>query len=193
MANQNIDIREGMSVFDENKGLLGKVERLSGNSFYLNGQQYPVSSITRYDQKGLYLSGMGQQEAVLPVVEEQMAVGKREVERGGARITTHVTEQPVEAQVNLRDEQIKIDRQAVNRPLTAADQAILQNGAAIEVTETDEEPVVAKQARVVEEVRVGKQVSERTETVRDSVKRTDVEVEQLDGQTENRPMTDRNR
>jgi len=47
----------------------------------------------------------------------------------------------------------------------------------VEVTETAEEPVVRKQARVVEEVVVGKEQEERTETVRDTVRRTEVEVE----------------
>ena len=48
------------------------------------------------------------------------------------------------------------------------------------VTKHAEVPVVAKEARIVEEVVVGKNVSERTETVRDTVKRTDVEVEETD-------------
>jgi len=49
----------------------------------------------------------------------------------------------------------------------------------IEVRETMEEPVISKTARVVEEVVVGKEVRERTETVGDIVRRTDVEIEQL--------------
>jgi len=49
--------------------------------------------------------------------------------------------------------------------------------ATIEVTETDEEAVVRKHARVVEEVVVRKDVQEHTETVRDTVRRTEVEVE----------------
>jgi len=50
----------------------------------------------------------------------------------------------------------------------------------MEVREKSEEAVVQKQARVVEEVRVGKEVNERTETVRDTVRRTDVQVEETD-------------
>ena len=120
-------------------------------------------------------------EEVLPVMQEELAVGKREVQRGGARIFTRVTEQPVEEQVQLREEQINIDRQPVNRAVTDADMAAFKDGV-IELTETDEEAVVSKQARVVEEVRVGKEVTERTETIRDNVRRTDVEVEQIPAQ-----------
>jgi stress response protein YsnF len=50
---------------------------------------------------------------------------------------------------------------------------------AIEVTATAEEPMVSKQARVAEEVVIGKGVAERTETVRDTMRRTEVELEQL--------------
>lgn len=51
-----------------------------------------------------------------------------------------------------------------------------------EIRETREEPVVSKQERVVEEVVVGKTSQDRTETVRDKVRRTDVEVERSAGE-----------
>ena len=63
--------------------------------------------------------------------------------------------------------------------MTGADQAF-QEGV-IEMQETSEVPVVAKTARVVEEVVVGKTATDRTETVRDTVKRTDVQVDHVDG------------
>ncbi len=71
-----------------------------------------------------------------------------------------------------------MNRQAVNR---AADEADLRGGQeeVIEVKEYAEEPVISKEARVVEEVRVNKESSERKETVKDKVRRTEVEVENL--------------
>ncbi len=83
----------------------------------------------------------------------------------------------------MREEHVTVERRPVNRAVSDADVSAFKEGT-IEVTETAEEAVVAKQARVVEEVVVGKQVEERTETVRDTVRRTDVEVEQIaDDQT----------
>lgn len=119
------------------------------------------------------------QSVTVPVVEEQIAVGKREIQRGGARIHTHVIEKPVTETVTLRQEEVVVDRHAVNRPVSGTD---LQNAfqeTTIRVTERDEVPVVAKEARVVEEVTIGKQQTERTETIRDTVRRTDVDVEEL--------------
>jgi uncharacterized protein (TIGR02271 family) len=117
-------------------------------------------------------------ELKVPVVEEELQVGKRQVQRGGVRVYSRLTETPVEETVRLRQEQVKVDRRPVDRPASEADLAGLREGA-VEVTATAEEPVVSKQARVVEEVVVGKEVSEHTETVRDTVRRTEVEVEQL--------------
>jgi hypothetical protein len=89
-----------------------------------------------------------------------------------------VTEKPVEQQVTVRQEHVHIERHAVDRPADERDLAATQEGT-IEVTETKEEPVVRKQARVVEEVVVSKDVEEHTEKVRDTVRRTEVEVEPL--------------
>jgi len=116
-------------------------------------------------------------QTTIPIVEEELAVGKRAVRRGGVRVISTVTEKPVEEQVTLREERVRIDRRAVDRPATEADFAAASNTGAIEVTEMNEEAVVSKEARVVEEVIVGKETTERTETIRDTVRRTDVEVE----------------
>ncbi len=115
-------------------------------------------------------------EAVIPVVEEQLEVGKRQVQRGGARIHTTVTERPVQEQVTLREERVSVERRDVDRPVTDADMAFKEQ--TFEVTETAEVPVVAKTAHVVGEVVIGKEATERTETVRDTVRRTDIDVDE---------------
>jgi len=117
-------------------------------------------------------------EVKVPVVEEQIEVGKRQVRRGGVRLYTRVIERPVEETVRLRDERVTVERHPVDRLASEADIAGFKEQT-IEVTETDEEPVVSKQTRVVEEVVLSKAVEERTETVRDAARRTEVEVEPL--------------
>ncbi len=118
-------------------------------------------------------------EVALPVMEEQLRVGKREVAGGGVRVHSRVTERPVEETVTLREEHVNVERRPVDRAVSEADMATMRDGT-IEMTETSEEAVVSKQARVVGEVVVSKDVTEREESVRDTVRRTDVEVEQLD-------------
>ena len=120
-------------------------------------------------------------EAVIPVIEEELAVGKRQIQRGGVRVFQRVTERPVQESVSLHEEHVTIERVAVDRPVTSADAAFREG--TIEVTETAEVPVVAKDARVVEEVVVGKTATDRVETISDTVRRTDVEVEEIPGTT----------
>jgi len=114
------------------------------------------------------------------VVEENLQVGKRAVETGGVRVKSNVQAVPVEEEVRLRQEHVEVERRPVDRPATAADLNTFKEGT-LEVRETQEKPVVSKEARVVEEVRVRKNVEEHTEKVRDTVRRTDVEVEPIAG------------
>jgi len=114
------------------------------------------------------------EQIAIPVVEEELAIGKRLIRRGGVRVYTSVTEMPVEEQVTLREEHVEVTRRPADRAATASDMAASESP--IEITETAEEPVVSKQAKVVEEVVVKKEATERTETVKDTVRRKDVDV-----------------
>lgn len=141
---------------------------------------YTSGSTTNYNTTNT-VGTTNTDEIVVPVTEEQLQVGKREVEGGGVRVRAHTEEIPVNEQVTLRDERVQIDRQAVDRPVSATDTAFQETS--FEVRERDEEAVISKQARVVEEVVINKDVIERTETIQDSVRRTDVEIEEIPGQT----------
>jgi uncharacterized protein (TIGR02271 family) len=124
-------------------------------------------------------TGVRDGEAI-PVVREELKVGKRAVLKGGVRVYSRVVDEPVEESVRLRQEQVRVDRTPVNREATAADLRP-GNEQVFEVKEYSEEPVVSKQARVVEEVRIRKEATERTETVRENVRHTEVNVENVAG------------
>ncbi|MBU6123361.1 YsnF/AvaK domain-containing protein [Hymenobacter siberiensis] len=112
------------------------------------------------------------------VIEEKLNVGKRTEQTGGVRLRSRIVEKPVEASVRLREEHVTVQRTPVNRPATDADFKTFKEGD-VTVTESAERAVVAKQARVVEEVSLGKRVTEREETVRETVRNTEVDVEQI--------------
>ena len=116
------------------------------------------------------------QEEVIPIVEEQLVVGKRDVSRGGVRVRSYVTETPVHEQIRLRNERVNVERRSVDQPLSAADTDAFRERT-IDMTATGEEAVVGKSARVVEEVVVSKTAEEHVEEVDDTVRRTDVEVD----------------
>ena len=116
--------------------------------------------------------------ATVPVIEETLTVGKRRVERGGIRMYTEVTETPVHEQVTLREQTATVERKAVDRPVAVTESQAFKEQT-FEVREFAEHAVVAKKARVVEEVTIRKDVADRTETIDDSVRRTDVAVEKV--------------
>jgi len=127
--------------------------------------------------------GTTEGEVAIPVVEEEIRVGKREVESGGVRVNVNVEETPVQEQVTLREERVEVERRPVDRPVDASTVSGAFQEGTFEVRERDEQAVVQKEARVVEEVVINKDVEQRTETIQDTVRRTDVDVQQVPGQT----------
>jgi len=166
-ADQAVSILDRNNTIDIDK--LGSRYRESGYKGYDETQ-------AAYTEPDLSKERDLNKQITVPIIEEQLQVGKHEVQRGGARIHTFVTERPVEENVTLREEHVTVSRHAVDRAATDAD----FKNQDITMTETNEEAVVGKTSRVVEEVVVGKTATDRTETVHDTVRRTDVEVDDLD-------------
>ena len=111
--------------------------------------------------------------------EEEMRVGKHDVEAGQVRLRKWVETEPVSEQVNLKRERAYVERQPLNEPATGAELGEEE----IDVTLRKEEPVVQKQTVAKERVSIGKDVDETTETVEGELARERVEVE---GDTEER-------
>jgi len=125
-----------------------------------------------------------QQNTTIPVIQENVEIGKQRVKTGGAYIKARIVEKPVEQTVNLQEEHLNIERKQVDRPANSTDFDTFKEGV-IEMEEHAEIPVVNKESRVVEEINVNKEVSERTETVRDTVRRTEVDIENLGDRDKN--------
>jgi uncharacterized protein (TIGR02271 family) len=113
-------------------------------------------------------------DEVIPLAEEQLEIGKRTVDRGTTRVRRYVVEKPVEQNVTLYGERVTIERRHPIEGTAAAGGAFEER--TVEVRETEEVPVVGKTARVVEEVAIRKEATERTEAVKDTVRREEVEV-----------------
>jgi stress response protein YsnF len=121
----------------------------------------------------------GDTDKSIPIIEERMNVGKREVERGGVHMRSRIVERPVEEHLRLREEHVDIERNKVNRPATDRDFQNFKEGE-INITERAEVPVVNKEARVVEEIKINKHTEQHDETVKGTVRKTEVDVDKLD-------------
>ena len=122
----------------------------------------------------------------MQLAEESLSVGKRVVNHGGTRIRRFVVETPVEQSVNLRDEKVTLERRPVTDGRPATDSFSEKT---IEMMESAEEAVVSKTACVVEEVGLRKEASDRVETVRDTVRKEQVEVEKVPSSTNSTTTT----
>jgi uncharacterized protein (TIGR02271 family) len=120
------------------------------------------------------------EEQHIPIVEEELRVGKREVSRGGARVRSYIREIPVHEQVTLREEHVSVERRPVDQKIAAADlnSGDLLRDRTIEMTEKAEEAVVAKEARVREELVVKKTAEQHVEQIDDTVRRTELDVDE---------------
>ncbi len=174
------DVDDASQIMDRHN--LVNVNAL-GEHWKTQGWSQFDESLEPYDDDKLsehrdYL-GSDEGRQTLEEIEERLEVGKRRVERGHIRAYTHVTEQPVEESVELRQEEVLVDRKRVDRPATDAD----FNEREIDITETDEEAVVSKKAHVTEEVTLGKDVKINQEVIRDTLRKQEVEVERDDATT----------
>ena len=138
-----------------------------------------VAIMERYEaSQGKGSQGSGREETV-QVVEEELSVGKRKVASGGVRVTTSVSERPVTETVRLREEHVEAERRPADRTLSAKEAEAAFEEKTVEMMGTSEEVEVRKEARVVGEVSLSKETKEHQQTVRDTVRRTDVEVEEI--------------
>lgn len=114
-------------------------------------------------------------DGAIPITEEHLNVGKRDISHGRVRVRSYIVEEPVNEDVNLHSEHVDVQRKPVDRPVTEKD--ALFRDRTIEAEEHGEEPVVSKDARVKEEVSLSKKGEDRKETISDKVRHTEVDID----------------
>jgi uncharacterized protein (TIGR02271 family) len=128
-------------------------------------------------RRDLALSDPAKDDNVLEVIEEQLEVGKEAVERGRMRMYSVVSQHDVSQDVSLRDETIRVQRRPANRSVQINPDLFKERS--FEMVEVDEIAKVGKTARVVEEVSLGKEVAQKVQTIKETLRRQDVQVEEI--------------
>jgi len=184
MMAKNTDIREGMQVYGANDALLGTVERVQGDGFDVAGYHYASALVARVAQNTVYVRGTGQAAAqtatdtgtiTVPVAEERLTVGKREVDLGEVNIRKTVTEEQRTVPVTLTHEEVHVEeRDVADRPATGED---LFQERTIRVALRGEEAVVSKEAVVTGEVVIDKDAVSEERQITDTVRKQRVDVD----------------
>jgi uncharacterized protein (TIGR02271 family) len=147
----------------------------------------PAEAVEDFEEERVYNA---QEEAVpvtgsdrdapIPVVEEEMKIQHRQVDKGGVNVSSHISEEPLEKEVDLRREHYYQERRPADRDATEQDLTAFEEGV-MEFNEIIEEPVIEKKARVTEEVRVIKKIDHERQTLRETLRTQQVEVEHFAG------------
>jgi uncharacterized protein (TIGR02271 family) len=126
-------------------------------------------------------------EVRMPLSEEHLEVGKREVEAGGVRLRKIIRTETVNRPVELQREEIVVERvPATGRQPTRTDVAFREEEIYIPLRR--EEAVIEKTARTTEEVRVGKKRETERREVSETLRKEEVDI-QRQGEAGNSPST----
>jgi uncharacterized protein (TIGR02271 family) len=127
-----------------------------------------------YDENRFY-GRRAEGEARMTLSEEELAVGKREVETGEVELRKRVETEHVAEPVTTRHEEVTVERRPITDPMQAREARI--EGDEIHVPLHEEEAVVQKRVVPREELVVRKQEVEETETVEADLRRERVDLE----------------
>lgn len=173
-ADEAADILDECGAVDVNESLVRPVDSIS-----------PVGQSVANTTTANTGIGVVSDATSIPIIEEELLVGKRQVQTGGVRLKSRIIERPVEEHIRLRQEFVSLERTPVNKVATEADFEAFKEGT-IEVTEHAEVAVVSKEAHVVEEISLRKDVEEKDEIVSDTVRSTVVEEEDISRENNSR-------
>ena len=183
------DIRKGTQIYGANNQLFGTVEDVQDQYVIVNGQRYETNAFSRFENNRLFLAenyagarNQNANEIRVPVAEEQLNVGKREVNGGQVNVHKSVVSEQVNMPVELRREEANIEKvNTPDRPLRAGEDAFRE--ANYEIPLRAEEAVVNKEAIVTGEVVINKNQQVEQRQVADSVRKERVEVDRNDAAT----------
>jgi uncharacterized protein (TIGR02271 family) len=184
-------IRKGLKIFGTDNREYGTIDRYDDQYAYVGKRQIPMSAFERMDNDRLYIGDQGRQyfetsdraategEIRVPVREERLNVEKRQGEMGSVDIRKDVETEQVNIPVELRHEEVTVNRVDVrDRPVAAGEIAGAFEEGTIRVPVRGEEAVVQKEAFVTGEVVVDRDVKTERQTISDTVRKERVDVDE---------------
>ena len=189
-------LKRGMHVYGPDDRPVGTIDRWDDDNVYIGGRSYKRSMFDRFDNDRLYFSTTGYRsyestgasqigdavgggEIRVPVREERLDVEKQQGELGSVDIRKDVTTEQVNVPVELRHEEVTVNRVDVpDRPVSVGDAPDAFQEGTIRVPVRGEEAVARKEAVVTGEVVVDRDVVTERETISDTVRKERVDVDE---------------
>lgn len=122
-----------------------------------------------------------QDSGVIPVMEEQLIVDKRVVEKGRVRISKKVRETDETVNIPLVQENVQVERVPINQFIAEAPPPVRYEGNVMIIPVLREVVIVEKRLVLVEELRVTKQQTQTQETQKIRLRKEEVNVKRVSG------------
>ena len=186
-------LKQGLRIVGDDNREYGTIDRYDDQYAYVGERRIPVRAFDRLDGGRLYVGAQGRryfegtddlggEEIRVPLAEERLLVDKQAVELGSVDIRKDVETERVEIPVELRHEEVSVNRVDVqDRPVRAGDLDDAFQEGTIRVPVRGEEAVAQKEAFVTGEVVIDKEQRTERRTVTDTVRREEVEVDHTEG------------
>jgi uncharacterized protein (TIGR02271 family) len=142
----------------------------------MNNIDKPTQStdVTSLTTEGLSVN----ERVVIPVIEEQIQVGKRVVETGRFRIAKTIREEEQTVDIPLLHEEFNVERVAVNQYVDAPP-TVRQDGETTIYPVLKEVLVIEKRLVLVEEVHITRRQIETSDTQQVTIRKEEVTVERI--------------
>jgi uncharacterized protein (TIGR02271 family) len=186
-------LKKGLRIVGDDNREYGTIDRYDDRYAYVGERRIPVSAFDRLDNGRLYVGAQGRRyfdeaddlggdEIRVPLAEERLLVDKQAVELGSVDIRKDVETERVELPVELRHEEVSVNRVDVqDRPVAVGDLDDAFQEGTIRVPLRGEEAVVQKEAVVTGEVVIDKERRTERQTLTDTIRREEVEVDRTEG------------
>lgn len=173
-SHDSVDVPSRMQSTVENGAPAAGVNPTAGKQFAGETNDRQLEN-RQAEPRRTSLTGDESEEDILRLAEEQIEVGKRLVSEGSTRVRRYTVTDQVSEDISLHEQHADIFRRSVNEPALAGE--VDWSEKTVEVAETHEQPVINKTTHVKEEVVVRTDGSERTETINDTVRRQEVDID----------------
>lgn len=176
LRNEGVSLRDEDFVSDDEVA----AKTLPGDADYVSGRtaSADISGRLSEDVQANQTYAKGDNRESLTLAEEQIDVGKRRVSDGKVRLRRYTVEDEVAEDISLTEQHADVFRSALNEPAYLND--VDWSEKTLEVEESHEVPTVSKTAHVREEVGLRTETTEHAETVKDTVRHQEVEVDKND-------------
>jgi len=132
------------------------------------------------------------EEEKMRLHEERLNVDKEQVKTGEVNVGKHVVEEERSVDVPVEREEVYVERRAVDEGTTDDNDTGFYKNENINIPTSEERVNVSKEDVVSEEIVVGKRKVEDTETVRDTVRHEEADIDEDTKRTDDTTNRDKN-